>query len=408
MKIGYFTNQYPAVSHTFIRREILALEQLGVDITRYALKPIVLGLSDAQDLNELDRTSFILKAGIFKIATCALMTALSQPGPLARAVALAWRIGRGSERGLLIHLVYVLEAMLLAKWCRRDKIDHLHVHFGTNPATVAMLAKQFSGTPYSITVHGIEEFEKAIVLSLDVKLQHSEFAVCVSSYGRSQLMRWVPADLWNKIKLVRCGVDQSFLNLVPTPIPDTGTLVCVGRLCVHKAQPLLIAAVRKLIDDGLDCNLVLVGDGEMRPEVEAAIEEAQLGDRVQITGWASGEEVRQHMNKARVFVLPSISENLPVVIMEAMALGRPVVSTYVAGIPEIVQPGSTGWLAPASDVDALAAALKQALEAPVNTLQEMGKRGKELVSVQHDVVNEARKLQALFADTALPRRTGPG
>lgn len=398
MKIGYFTNQYPAVSHTFIRREILALEQLGVDITRYALKPILQGLSDAQDLSELERTSFILKAGVVEIATCVLKTALTRPGALARAVALAWKIGRGSERGLLIHLVYVVEAMLLAKWCRRDQIDHLHVHFGTNPAAIAMLAKQFSGTPYSMTVHGIEEFEKAIVLSLDVKLQHAAFAVCVSSYGRSQLMRWVPSELWDKIKLVRCGVDQSFLELVPTPVPDTRTLVCVGRLCVHKAQPLLIAALRKLHDDGLDCNLVLVGDGEMRPEVEAAIEKAQLRDHVQITGWASGEQVRQHMNAARVFVLPSISENLPVVIMEAMALGRPVVSTYVAGIPEIVQPGTTGWLAPASDVDALAGALKQALETPIDTLQDMGKRGKELVSAQHDAAIEAQKLQVLFTE----------
>jgi colanic acid/amylovoran biosynthesis glycosyltransferase len=251
----------------------------------------------------------------------------SPRAPALGAIKLAMKIGWTSDRGLLRHLVYVAEAMLLASWCRRDGVEHLHAHFGTNSAAVAMLAQKFSGIPYSFTAHGSEEFERATVLALDEKLRHAAFAVCVSSFGRSQLMRWVPAALWGKIKLVRCGLDKQYLKgdaLAPVAAPR---LVCVGRLCVHKAQQLLVAAAEKLRDSGVAFDIVLVGDGPMRPEVEAEIHRARLEGKVTITGWVDGDRVKREIAGARALVLPSISENLPVVIMEAMALGRPVIST---------------------------------------------------------------------------------
>jgi colanic acid/amylovoran biosynthesis glycosyltransferase len=396
MHIGYFINQYPAVSHTFIRREIRALEALGVEITRYALKPLADGLTDAEDKRELDRTGYILASGARGLLGCLAKTLLTQPLAALGAIKLAMKIGWTSDRGLLRHLVYVAEAMLLASWCRRDGVEHLHAHFGTNSAAVAMLAQKFSGIPYSFTAHGSEEFERATVLALDEKLRHAAFAVCVSSFGRSQLMRWVPAALWGKIKLVRCGLDKQYLKgdaLAPVAAPR---LVCVGRLCVHKAQQLLVAAAEKLRDSGVAFDIVLVGDGPMRPEVEAEIHRARLEGKVTITGWVDGDRVKREIAGARALVLPSISENLPVVIMEAMALGRPVISTYVAGIPELVRPGETGWLVPASDVEALAAALREALSAPIEQIAAMGAAGRKRVEERHDVMREAEKLKALF------------
>lgn len=399
MKIGYFINQYPAGSHSFIRREIRALEDLGVDVVRYAIKPRLEGLTDPEDARELAKTLHIAKIGIRRMLVTAAMTLCTRPRATFVAFKLALRVGWRSERGLLRHLAYLAEAAVLATWCRRDGIDHLHAHFGTNSAAIAMLMSKLSGIPYSFTAHGSEEFEKAIVLSLDEKLRHAAFAVCVSSFGRSQLMRWVPSALWPKIALVHCGLDPLYTKCDVIPPVADPRIVCVGRLCVHKAQTLLAGAAARLRDDRIPFKIVLVGDGPLRGEVEAAIDSAGLEDHVSITGWVSGERVKQEIAEARVLVLPSISENLPVAIMEALAVGRPVISTYVAGIPELVRPGENGWLVPPSDVDALSEALRDALATPVEQLARMGAAGRERVLKQHDASREAEKLKTYFAES---------
>jgi glycosyltransferase involved in cell wall biosynthesis len=210
------------------------------------------------------------------------------------------------------------------------------------------------------------------------------------------LMRWLPPNQWAKIKLVRCGLDAQFLNTEAPSAADVPRLVCVGRLCIQKAQFELVAAARRLRDSGTNFEIVLVGDGPMRPLIEEAIKQNGLTDRISITGWVSGERVHAEMTRARVLVLPSFSEDLPVVIMESMALGRPVISTYVAGIPEIVQPGKNGWLVPASDEIALADAVNEALTTPVEQLAKMGAAGREYVREYHSAAKEAAKMKELF------------
>jgi len=398
-RIAYFTSQYPAVSHTFIRREIRALEALGVTIIRYAVRAPPEELVDPDDIIEQKKTAYIIDGRIGELLRCLILTLLRQPIAFFYVVRLAAKIGWHSDRGILLHFVYVAEATLLAHWCRRDGVKHLHVHFGTNPAAIAMFAQQLSGIPYSFTAHGPEEFEKAPLLSLVEKLRRSAFAVCVSAFGRSQLMLFSTPDQWKKIKIVHCGVDSGFFDAVASIPPPAPRLVCVGRVCAQKAQLVLIAAARHLRDAGIYCEIVFVGDGPMRPQLEEAIRHAELEGQITITGWASGERVRAEIMAARALVLPSFSENMPVVIMEAMALGRPVISTYVAGIPELVQPGVTGWLVPASDEVALAEAMREALAAPVDQLAAMGNAARARVFERHDVLKEARKLKNLFEET---------
>ncbi len=395
MRVAYFTNQYPAVSHTFIRREIRAMEALGVSVIRFALRPGA-NLVDDEDRAEAAQTRYVLRAGIGELLRCCAVAILTQPLAVFSVIRQAFLMGWHSDRGTLRHLAYVAEAMVLANWCRRDGIQHVHAHFGTNPAAIAMFMGQLSGIPYSFTAHGSEEFEKAPLLSLDKKLEHAAFAVCVSSFGRSQLMRWSRPEDWRKIAVVHCGVDNAFFERPLVPPPPTARLVCVGRLDEHKAQIVLVAAARQLHEDGTPCEIVLVGDGFMRQHVEAAIQRAGLQGAITITGWVSGGRVRAEIEAARALLLPSFSENMPVVIMEAMALGRPVISTYVAGIPELVQPGKTGWLVPAGDEVALAAAMREALLAPIAELTAMGAAGRLHIIEQHDALKEAKKLKRLF------------
>jgi len=167
-------------------------------------------------------------------------------------------------------------------------------------------------------------------------------------------------------------------------------------LAEQKGQLLLIEAAARLTAAGTEFELVLAGDGPMRPQIEAAIAEFGLGSRVRITGWLSNEAVRAEMTAARIFVLPSFAEGLPVVLMEALALGRAAVTTYVAGIPELITHGETGWLVPAGDPVALADALAEGLRCPADRLSEMGRAGARAVATNHDASREAVKLAALF------------
>jgi glycosyltransferase involved in cell wall biosynthesis len=231
---------------------------------------------------------------------------------------------------------------------------------------------------------------------LSEKIHQAAFVVAVSSFGKSQLCRWCNYEHWSKIHVIHCGVDETFLTQTHVPVPNEPRLVCVGRLGEQKGHLLLLEAVRLLAAEGLKFKLILVGDGPLRQNIEAEIAKSNLQDYIEITGWASSTEVRQQMLASRALVLPSFAEGLPVVIMEALALGRPAIGTYVAGIPELVEPGVCGWLVPAGSLEPLTAAMRSVLTSPVENLETMGKIGAERVASQHNALTEAKKLAALF------------
>lgn len=265
-----------------------------------------------------------------------------------------------------------------------------------------MLCHALGGPTYSFTVHGPEEFDKPGLIALSTKLRHAAFAVAVSNYGRAQLWRHCPPEEWHKIHVVRCGVDPRFLTSDAVAVPDAPRLVCVGRLGEQKGQLILLQAAAALKQEGKAFELVLVGDGEMRALLEQAISEYGLHEHVTITGWQSGEQVREHILNSRALVLPSFAEGLPVVIMEALALRRPVISTYVAGIPELVAPGETGWLVPAGAVGPLVNAMREVLAMEPIRLAELGHTGHDRVLEQHDPAKNAHGLRGLFAEVAAP------
>jgi glycosyltransferase involved in cell wall biosynthesis len=272
----------------------------------------------------------------------------------------------------------------------------MHAHFGTNSAEVAMLVHALGGPQWSFTIHGPKEYDNVQPVGLAEKIRRCAFVVAISSYGRSQLYRLVEHALWSKVKVVHCGLEAAYFAVAVSPAPAARRLVCVGRLCEQKGQLLLVEAARRLAAQGITFELVLAGDGELRSEIEASIRRHKLQDRVRITGWISGTEVREQIQAARALVLPSFAEGLPIVIMEAMALRRPVISTYVAGIPELVQTGEHGWLVPAGDVEALADVMRACLETPVETLVRMGEAAHNRVVERHSVDTQAAKLNKFF------------
>ena len=398
MKIAYFVNQYPKVSHSFIRREIVALETLGFPIERFALRGWDGDLADQEDLAERGRTGYVLGQGLLPVILAFLRELTVNP--LAMLHGLRWtvRLARYSDRSLLRHVVSLAEAAWLKVRLVSLGVSHVHAHFGTNSAEVVMLCHALGGPGYSFTVHGPEEFDKPAALHLREKIEHSRFVVAISSFGRSQLYRWVDRAHWPKIKVVHCGLERAFHEVASVPVAAERRLVCVGRLCEQKGQLLLIEATHLLSERGHQFKLVLAGDGEMRPAIEAGIARYGLGDTVRITGWISSDQVRAELLAARAMVLPSFAEGLPVVIMEAMALRRPVLTTYVAGIPELVEDGRNGWLFPAGSVEELADAMANCLSMDLDQLQVMGDAARERVLQRHDIDTEVAKLARHFKD----------
>ena len=401
MKVAYFINQYPKVSHSFIRREILALEKQGIEVLRLALRGWSEKLVDPQDVAEQSQTFYVLRQGAAGLLRALLAQLIRTPVALVQAVLLAWRMSRGSGRSLPYHFVYLAEACQILGHLRHHPVQHIHAHFGTNSTEIVMLARALGGPPYSFTVHGPEEFDQPAALHIPAKIQSAAFVVAISSFGRSQLYRWVPHEQWKRIHVVHCGLEKSFYEgAESSPVGDTPRLVCVGRLCEQKGQLILMEALQLLKRQGVAFELVLAGDGEMRPEIEQMVARHDMQQNVRITGWISSDQVREELQAARVMVLPSFAEGLPVVIMEAMALERPVVTTSIAGIPELVRHELDGWLVAAGDVEALAGALIEALRTDVAELQNMGRQGRQRVNLRHDIDTEASKLAKLFRGQA--------
>lgn len=402
-KIAYFINQYPKVSHSFIRREIAAVEEQGFAVQRIALRGWDAEIVDDDDRADRERTQYVLRRGMGGLLAPLARRLLAHPGRFFTALALACKMAARGERSLPYHLVYLAEAAQVVEWTSAFGAQHIHAHFGTNSTEIVMLAQALGGPSYSFTVHGPEEFDKPQALGLDEKIRRSAFTVAITSFCQSQLYRWVEQSAWSKIEIVHCGLDRGFYADAPAQASSAPRLVCVGRLCEQKGQLLLVEAAAQLHRKGIAFELVLAGDGEMRAQIEARIRRHGLQDKIRITGWISSRQVREELLAARALVLPSFAEGLPVVIMEAMALRRPVLTTYVAGIPELVLQGENGWLFPAGDLERLTASMEQCLAASPQQLEHMGAAAQARAVERHSIGTEAAKLARLFALHALPQ-----
>ncbi|MCE9533700.1 MAG: glycosyltransferase family 4 protein [Planctomycetes bacterium] len=394
MKIAYLTNQYPHVRHTFIRREIVALEKLGVAIARFSLRKSGRDAVDPADIEERQKTHSLLGEGKLRLLIALVATFFTRPFRFLKALVLATRLGR--RAGLLRHWAYLAEACLLRKRLKECGAKHLHVHFATNPAAVALLCRKLGGPRYSITIHGPEEWDRPEALSLREKYEGAAFVIAVSDFGRCQVYRWSSLTDWSKVYVVRCGVDDSFLKLEPTPVPNTRKLVLVAGLTEQKGHLMLVRALGMVAKAGQEFEMVFVGDGPLREAIDNEIVKNGIAGKVRIMGWQSNEKVREHLQSSRAMIMPSFAENLPVAMMEALAMGRPVLGTYIAGVPELIEHRVNGWLVPAGNIEAISDAIIRILSMPTDVLTKMGRSGCDRVRRMHDANQEAAKLKDLF------------
>ncbi|MEE4209378.1 MAG: glycosyltransferase family 4 protein [Parvularcula sp.] len=393
MKVGYLLNTYPAPSGTFIRREIEALERRGVEVTRFAVRRFEGELVDPRDLSEADITNYLLSGNAKELASAFLRELARNPQGVGKAMVAARRIAQ--DMGEWVRpLAYLAEAALLKQQAKAAELTHIHTHFSTNAPAVAMLCRLMGGPPFSWTAHGPDEFVSPERVSFDLKMQHAAFAVAISHYAKMQLIRWGGPEFRHKIVVGRCGLDLRDFKVSDVPVEKR--LVCVGRLCPQKGQSLIPEAIAPIAREHRDLEIILVGDGESRPEIENEIELLGLTGQFTLKGWATNAEVRALISSSRALLLPSFAEGLPIVIMEAFALGRPAISTYIAGIPELLD-RDCGWIVPPSSTEDLRAAITAAIETSPMKLNRMGREGRRRIEERHDVDQLAALLKDRFA-----------
>lgn len=403
-RIGVLASEYPAASHTFIRREVDALRRIGFEVSTYSVRPASRDLASPRDRQAAETTFSVLPIRAAALLRAHLVLATSRPVLYGRTLALAWRHRLAGVRNALWALFHFAEAGLLAAQLGRDRIDHLHTHFSNSGGTVGMLAARLARIRWSLTLHGPADFDAPTRPLIPGKVDQAEFAICISEFGRSQALFVCRPDQWGKVHVSRCGLESpDRMRRAREPENSRIRLLNVGRLAPAKGQLGLVEALAALVSRGVDAELRIIGEGTERGALEASIREHGLGDRCVLLGTAPEEVVLSEMAGADVFVLSSFAEGLPVVLMEAMAVGLPVAAPHLAGIPELVEDHVTGRLYVAGRWDHLADVLEDLARAPERR-RELAEAGLERVREQHAVDASVRPLASLLAKESAGRR----
>lgn len=396
MKLAYLISIYPLISETFVRKEIKALEGLGQPVTRFAVRSWDEALVDPDDIAEQARTHYILTGSKTALARDVLATLLSRPMRVLRTLPLFWRLYRNAGHRFTAHMAYLIEAMAFRRRAAQLGIEHVHVHFANNAAAVAMLAHSLGGPSFSFTVHGPDELVDPASRSLGEKARAAAFVIAITDYCRKRILQEAP-DVAGKVQVIRCGIELDDFRFDPA-VPDAPRIVCVGRLCDNKGQKHIPAAVAQVRDEFPELIVDLLGGGDDEMLIREEIARHGVKRNVVLHGWASGEQVRAAIVASRALLLPSYAEGLPIVIMEALATGRPVLTTRITGIPELVDSGC-GWIFEPGDVHAIADALRGVMRATREERAAMGREGRRRIEERHDLHKSARALLDRFEAT---------
>lgn len=400
--VAYVLTHHPRTTQTFITAEIDELRSRGHRVEVFAMnRPGSDQIRTAADQREMDSTTYLKAAGAVTLLGAVRRALLAAPSGFLRTAWKAVRSAGTDPRRAVWRLFHLVEATLVWDRCRQLGITLVHAHFGGPSSTIGWLAVTLGRAVGSgpaelvVTVHGASEIEDVADSVPDLKARDARAIVAVSDYTRAQLMRRVPAELWHRIRVLRCGVDLEKFEFAPRPVSGTPTVLFVGRLAEAKGASLLIDAVAQCRSKGHSVRLELVGGGEFEKQLR---QQAQGRDWVHFAGELTPDDVRSRLVEADVFCLPSLDEGIPVSVMEAMAMGTPVVATAVAGIPELAVDERTALLVPPGQVDGLSAAIERILDDPALT-ERLCLAARRRVELRHDASTNLPELIALLAES---------
>lgn len=411
MKVAYLCSEYPAISHTFVLREVEALRRLGASITTFSIRrtPPERLLSRAD--RDADRTTVAILPPRWGRLLAAHARFFAH-APLAYLSSLRFALGLAgpSLRGRLWQVFYFAEAVLLWNECRSREIEHIHAHLANAAADVAMIAARVGSAAepkrtwsWSFTMHGPTEFFDLRHYRLAEKTQSARFVVCISDFARSQLMAISKPETWERLHVVHMGIPvEDFTSQTTAPSTGPPRLLYIGRLVPEKGQAVLLKAIALLVAErGYPVEATLVGEGPMRPELERLSMQLGIASQVDFPGAVGQDDLRELYENATVFCLPSFAEGVPVVLMEAMAMEVPVISTRITGIPELIEDGHSGFLVAPGRPEELAHRIATLLDYP-HLRRKLGANGREKVLDEFDAEGCAVQLYELFAKELTP------
>jgi len=399
-EMAYLVSQYPAISHTFILREVMSLEQRGFRIHPYSVNEPD---RSPERMTEAERqassdTFYIKRQGVRGALTALVRTLLRRPLGLWRGLREAVRLSGTDLRRMAYHLAYLAEALIVGCDLDRKGIDHLHVHFATPAASVGLLVKVVFGTGFSFTLHGPDELANVAAYSLARKVELADFVICISHYAQSQLMQLSPVSHWSKFDVCRLGVDPDrFAPDASRVASDPFRILCVGRLTPAKGQHLVLDAAAGLLGSGRALQVTLVGQGPDMDSLRAHAERLGIASAVTFTGALNQDEILAHYRQADVFVLPSFAEGLPVVLMEAMALGIPCVTTHITGVPELIRNEGEGLLTAPSDLRGLQHAIGRLMD-DASLREEISRHGRARILSDFTLTGSVENLARVFEE----------
>lgn len=408
-RCAYLVSQYPALSHVFIESEVQALRDLGWDVQTFSVRP-----STLTDHAEWKSTQVLQFKGVRRALIVLGRLIRSRPRAVLTGLAFALRSGQGRPpRGRLWQFLYLAEALVLRDLMSQHELRHVHVHFANNAAAIARLAvvvgeaaDGIGSWTWSMAVHGPADFAQIRGADLADKVAAASFVTCISDYCKLQVMKYADPQHWDRLHVVRMGVVHGLRvgDLAePAPVAPSFRVLFVGRLVPEKGLHVLLDAVEELArlrktneNSQQRVEVVIIGAGPLRTSLERRAEQLPTNLSLRLLGGLPHAQVVPWYTWAQVFCLPSFAEGLPVVLMEALAHQRAVVTTPVAAIPELIVDGKTGVLVPPGRADLLAAAL-HALAGDPDRRRRLGAAGRDAVRSRHDVHQNGIILQGLLA-----------
>ncbi len=399
ISLAYLVSSYPTLSMAWLLREVLQLRKMGfrIDVAAVNAPDRPLEKMTAEEGREASRAYHLKRHGALGGAKAHILGLLRHAEGYLRGLQLVASLGGFDIKALAYHFMYFTEGLMVGVWMERKHHSHLHVHLASQAATVGLYVRRVFGVGLSITVHGPDEFYDTQGQYLEQKIAAADFICCISYYARSQLMRLSPAIHWEKLIVSRLGVDAAvFSPRSSRRTPEIFEVLCVGRLTPSKGQRLLISAVERLTQQERRVRLRLVGAG---PDEASLRQCAAAGteETIVFEGAVNQDRIRELYRTADLFCIPSFAEGIPVVLMEAMAMEIPCVSTCITGIPELIRDGIDGLLIAPSDLEGLVSALATLID-DADLRERIGRSGRTRVLEQYDLNRSVEVLAGIFAE----------
>jgi len=400
IRIAYIVSRFPHLPETFILREMIVLEELGLEVELYPLiyqRQKVVHEQASPWLERAHRLPWL--SG--EIILTNLKEVLHRPKLYISLWKRVLSENIRSPKFLIRAVLLFPKSVMMAKILRDENIRHIHAHYATHPALVAWIIHKLTGISYSVTVHAHDIFVDKTMLA--TKLRNSIQIVAISEYNKMYLSKMLGLWITNMTQVIRCGVDSNLYSAHNYMNNKNAIfeIISIGSLQPYKGHRHLIEACAILRERGVRFQCRIIGGGNLHSELSKLISTKKLGGFVKLEGPKNQDDVAQILSGADCYVQPSVitptgkMEGIPVALMEAMASGLPVVASSISGIPELVKNGETGWLVPPGDAQNLADAILQIHDNPDMALLR-SKNARRLVNAEFDLHSNVQKLSHLF------------